>query len=134
MIVIYAIYRKSNDECVYVGQSKNIEVRCATHLKNKEKFNDDGYFYECLESFDFYDLNMLLDREAYWINKMEPTFNIIRDRSMPDSVKLKVSESQKCLPETEYCKKHKTLMRLQRQKEKKKLQYYYDFLGNRIYF
>ena len=133
MIGIYAIYRKSDDECAYIGQSKNIEARCEGHLKNKEKFNDDGYFYECLESFDFYDLNILLDREAYWINKMNPIFNIIKNRSMPDNVKLKISESQKCLPKTEYGKQHKKLMRLQRTKEKKKQQHYYDFLGNRVY-
>lgn len=133
MIGIYAIYRKSNDECVYVGQSKNIEARCKGHLQNKEKFNNDGYFYECLESFDFYDLNMMLDKEAYWINKMEPTFNIIRDRKKPESVKHKISESNKCLPETEYGKVHKTLMKLDRTKKKKKQQYYYDFYGNRIY-
>lgn len=90
MIGIYAIYRKSDDACVYVGQSKEIEKRILMHIKyrcGRFKNITDELYYKALETFDYYDKENQLNREAYWINELNPELNIIRDRHL--SVEMK---------------------------------------------
>ncbi|MEE3490621.1 MAG: GIY-YIG nuclease family protein [Methanobrevibacter sp.] len=82
MIGIYGIFRKSDDKCMYVGQSKNVNERIKQHLNGKTNthFNSEEYYGEMLEQH-FIDNNQYrLDREAYWINELNPELNIVRNR------------------------------------------------------
>ena len=70
---IYAIYRKSDDKCMYVGQSTDIEARINNHLSTK--FNKDDYYHKVLEednNFSQYDLH---NKETYWISELKPLLN-----------------------------------------------------------
>lgn len=82
MIGIYAIFRKSDDKCMYVGQSKNINKRLKDHICHKNsRFNERDYYGKVIEPFDFYDKENQLNREAYWIKELNPELNIIRDET-----------------------------------------------------
>lgn len=101
MIGIYAIYRKSDDKCLYVGQSKNIERRINEHTKYKYNShlnleNIDCYG-KCIEIFDFYEKENQLNREAYWIDLLKPELNIDKNRHhfVSNETRNKMSESQK---------------------------------------
>lgn len=66
---IYSIY--SGDNCVYVGQSRNITSRLATHLSGK--------YSECtkINIYLIEDINLLDNTERYAICKLKPIDNII---------------------------------------------------------
>lgn len=96
MIGIYAIFRKSDDKCMYVGQSKNIKQRLYAHFCDKNKrFNYDEYYYKVVEEFDTYDRNRNLDREAYWINKLNAELNEWRNRQPSEKWRKEQSERMK---------------------------------------
>ena len=82
MIGIYAIFRKSDNKCMYVGQSKDVERRIIYHLKYNTNINVDklNYYGKIIETFDFYDKENQLNREAYWINELNPELNTCRNR------------------------------------------------------
>lgn len=93
---IYAIFKKDTNECVYVGQSKNIERRSYQHLRPGGKYNN--HYCKTVEVIsDNESLNYMRDREAYWINKLQPSDNIIRNRSfnMPEVTKQKIGKALK---------------------------------------
>ena len=80
---IYAIYK--NDICYYVGQSKNLPSRVATHLSGKYSVADRvDLFFVDLEAFDdFYDRSkdnqrrILENNESRAIDLLEPIENIL---------------------------------------------------------
>lgn len=84
MIGIYAIYRKSDDKCMYVGESKNIEQRLNHHLKYNAthiNVNDKEYYGKPIELHDTDDRKFRMSREVFWINELNPELNQIRDGS-----------------------------------------------------
>lgn len=82
---IYAIY--NNEVCLYIGQSKNIASRLATHLKGKYKTATDIFIWDITElGFDdFYERNKLsqqsiLDNsEKYFMTIFKPIENLLID-------------------------------------------------------
>ena len=105
MIGIYAIFRKSDDKCMYVGESNNTEHRLHRHFKGFThiKVNEKEHYGKVIETFDVYDKENQLDREAYWIRKLNPVLNKIRnkqylyliDRHRSEETKQKISEALK---------------------------------------
>ena len=90
MIGIYAIFRKSDDKCMYVGQSKDVERRKREHFGKNSKFNVTDHYFKVLESFESIDNETKLNREAYWINELNPELNICRNRHFnltPEQIK-----------------------------------------------
>lgn len=84
---LYAIYK--NNLCLYVGQSKNLASRIATHLTGKYKScNRVDVFYICEMYEDFYtreaktQKEILEHNEMFLINTLNPTENIIVDREL----------------------------------------------------
>ncbi len=77
MIGIYAIYRNSDDICVYVGQSKNIQSRIWMHFNGFShiKIKQDDYYWRVIEEHNIDDKQYRLDREEYWIDKLQPVYN-----------------------------------------------------------
>ena len=75
MIGIYGIYRKSDDVCVYVGQSKHIELRVCQHFTPLQKYNKDEYYYKVIEECDNIKRSEMLKKESYWIDKLSPVDN-----------------------------------------------------------
>ena len=84
---IYAIYKKGI--CLYVGQSKNLASRVATHLCGKYKEADYIYIFDIRDiGFSDYDKRndvskkSILDNcEKYMISLLKPIENIIADFS-----------------------------------------------------
>lgn len=89
MIGIYGIFRKSDDKCVYVGESKNIKNRWNCHCSTQGIFNCDEFYLKILEQYDVDDKEYRLNREAYWINELNPELNIVRDRTFSHSEETK---------------------------------------------
>lgn len=83
MIGIYAIYRTIDNKCMYVGQSMNVENRIRQHLRGHmhKMFNKEEYFGKILEEHLNDDKTYRLQRETYWINKLNPELNHITDGS-----------------------------------------------------
>lgn len=83
MIGIYAIYRKSDDRCMYVGQSNRVEGRIYDHLRGHSKntdFNDVDYYGKILQTFKNDDKEERLNIEAEWITELNPECNKIKNR------------------------------------------------------
>ena len=79
-IGIYGIFRKTDDKCIYIGQSKNIEGRWKSHCSKRGKFNRNEYYVKVLEQHNIDDKEYRLNRESYFINQLNPEMNIVRDR------------------------------------------------------
>lgn len=94
MIGIYAFYRKSDNKCLYVGQSKNLEHRTYAHMCPSGMFYNKDVYYNYVETFDYYNLENQLDREAYWINVLKPELNKFRDRTWNAEQRKQISERQ----------------------------------------
>ena len=87
---IYVIY--SEQLCLYVGQSKNLASRIATHLKGKYEIDNvsikiylpecNGYGEEFYEKSSDLQREILLLNESYFIKKLKPIENIIADHSI----------------------------------------------------
>lgn len=93
MIGIYGIFRKSDDKCVYVGESKDITGRIKAHFIGKNaRFNKEEYYGEMIEQHFINDKQYRLDREAYWINELNSECNKMRDRHNSEEQKKKQSE------------------------------------------
>lgn len=82
---IYAIYKE--DVCLYVGQSKNMASRIATHLKGKYKSATDIFIWR-VEDIGFPDFigknidaqNEILNNCENWLmSKLKPIENLIID-------------------------------------------------------
>jgi len=80
---IYAIYNKN--VCLYVGQSKNIASRIATHLRGKYKKATEIYIWD-VEEIGFDDFNdrnkdaqkgILDNCEKYLMSKLKPVDNLL---------------------------------------------------------
>lgn len=98
MIGIYAIYRTSDNKCIYVGQSKNIERRIYEHTKRpSSRLIQEECYGKAIEIYDSYDANTQLDREAYWINILSPELNktINRHHIWTEEAKQKMSQKLK---------------------------------------
>ncbi len=67
---IYAIFK--DDICLYVGQSKNIPSRLATHLNGKYKIADTIFVFH-----DDADIDDLLPSEKYLIKHLKPIENVL---------------------------------------------------------
>lgn len=83
MIGIYGIFRKSDDKCMYVGQSKDIYGRIKDHLSGKSNtpFNKEDYYGDMIEQHFINDKAYRLQREAYWIKELNPKLNKIKDET-----------------------------------------------------
>lgn len=92
MIGIYAFFRRNNNKCLYVGQSKNLEHRTRAHMCPSGMFYNKDVYYEFVETFDYYDLENQLNREAYWINVLNPELNIFRNRTWDEDYRQKFRE------------------------------------------
>ena len=71
---VYLVIGKNGS---YVGQSKRIELRIRhSHMSNNSKISPikDFISYEILEYVQ--DKTKRLEREAYWIDKLNPSLNI----------------------------------------------------------
>lgn len=80
MIGIYAIFRKEDDVCLYVGQSINVEHRVSQHFNMRHSHIDlhggkKKYYFKIVETLYDKDREVLRDHEAYWINKLDPLLN-----------------------------------------------------------
>lgn len=89
-IGIYKITNNINAKC-YIGQSCNIYRRWNAHINISKNKNDKAYNYplyddfrkyglknftfEIIESFDTYNLELMLERESYWINFYKAEYN-----------------------------------------------------------
>ena len=98
MIGIYAIYRKSDDKCMYVGQSKRLESRINEHINGLKKSHldliPDTCYGKIIEIFDMYDIEKQLNREAYWIDILKPELNKVRNRH--DCVETIIKKKDRC--------------------------------------
>lgn len=70
----YVIFKE--DVCLYVGQSKNLPSRLATHLKGKYETADKILIYQRYDDND-----ELLNTEKYLINLFKPIENLLVDFS-----------------------------------------------------
>lgn len=105
-IGIYCI-RNTIDGKRYIGKSKNIEGRWASHrneIKNRylrsavNKYGIEAFAFEIIESFDAIDEDMLAEREIFWMDHFHSCdrrsgYNLRRD----SSVRIVVSEETKTL-------------------------------------
>lgn len=98
-IGIYGIFRKSDNKCMYIGQSKEIENRIRSHLLKHNKSqqhlwiivdNKNDYYGKILEEHKFDDREYRLNREAYWIKELNPELNVVRNRNMGKEQKEKM--------------------------------------------
>lgn len=92
MIGIYAIYRKSDDRCLYVGQSKNLEHRIYAHTCPSGMFYNQDVYHEFVETFDYYDKENQLNREAHWIDELDPELNKFKNRTWNEEQRKQISE------------------------------------------
>jgi len=100
MVGIYGILRKSDNKCVYVGESRDINGRIKYHLTRKRTpFNKDEYYGKTLETHDIDDKTYRLNREAFFINKLNPELNVVRDRHFHHSEETKKKQSKANLGE-----------------------------------
>lgn len=83
MIGIYGIFRKSDDKCMYVGESKDVRTRIKHHLwgNTKNLFNKEEYYGDVIEEHMINNKQFRLEREAYWIEQLKPELNIVRDET-----------------------------------------------------
>lgn len=98
MIGIYGIFRKSDDKCMYVGESIDVDRRIYDHLRGNSintNFNKTEYYGKTLETHDVDDKQYRLDREAYFIKTLNPELNIRRDRHwhLSEETKKKIKEN-----------------------------------------
>lgn len=74
MYYLYKYLDKNTEDCLYVGQTKNLYTRHLSHLCNKnEDWCNDLVIMKYIEVPDKYNLNFL---EMYLINKEIPKYNI----------------------------------------------------------
>jgi hypothetical protein len=89
--MLCGIYKISIGNSFYIGSSKHIEFRWATHKRHMQAgthnrlvmsaFNkDSNAYYEIVELCD---LKSLLEREQYYINHLKPTLNISQQAGRP---------------------------------------------------
>lgn len=95
-IGIYAIYR--DEVCLYVGQSKNMASRIATHLSGKYKECTSVIVYRSNEEETF----ILDETEKFVMQQLKPSENIQIDFSY----KIDMGKIMECgiLYEMDYCK------------------------------
>ena len=81
MIGIYAIFRKSDDKCMYVGQSECIERRIGQHLTNNTHIdvNSEEYYGKPIEIHNIDDKKYRIEREKFWIHELNPELNKYTD-------------------------------------------------------
>ena len=100
MIGIYKITNLITNDC-YIGQSRNLKKRINNHhqkgIHSKlfeehiSKYGWGNFQVEILEECREEDL---LEREAYYIDLLKPTYNtIVRGRDVPQKTRDKISES-----------------------------------------
>lgn len=87
---IYIIRSKIKPERIYVGSSARVNHRMSIHKtqlkhgrhnnaklsRHVNKYGLDDLFFEVIETFDFISKEELLEREQYYINTLNPFFNI----------------------------------------------------------
>lgn len=105
MVGIYKITNLSTGQC-YVGQSIHIEDRWKEHfckgygaVHNKEfqdaidQYGIEGFSFRVLEECE---PEALRDRERYWINALNPSYNSVVDgHDVSEETRAKISESLK---------------------------------------
>lgn len=83
---VYKITNNITNEC-YIGSSKDIKERWHSHrnpatwkqhpnsklYKDMAKFDRDNFVFEIVE-----ETNNLKEREQYWIDRLEPGYNVMR--------------------------------------------------------
>ena len=111
MIGIYKITNLITNDC-YIGQSRNLKKRINNHhqkgIHSKlfeehiSKYGWGNFQVEILEECREEDL---LEREAYYIDLLKPTYNtIVRGRDVPQETRDKISESLTGLKQSEETK------------------------------
>jgi len=86
---------------MYVGQSKDINSRIKHHLSGKShlSFNKEEYYGKMIEEHFINDKTYRLNREAFFINKLNPELNVVRDRHFHHSEETKKKQSKAKLGE-----------------------------------
>lgn len=89
MIGIYGIFRKADDKCMYVGESKDINGRIKAHLNGhtRNTFSKDEYYGDVIEEHMINNKQFRLEREAYWIEQLNPELNEVRNRHQSEELK-----------------------------------------------
>lgn len=111
MVGVYKITNRITGD-FYIGKSKNVRKRLNNHHQkgiHSKKFDDDIEKYgwssfdkEIIEECNPEDL---LEREAFYIRTMNPTYNkIVRGRKLEDNVKKIISEKLKGKKQSEETK------------------------------
>lgn len=119
---IYCLKNTVNDKC-YIGSAQKLNYRLWNHkhklikgnhankiLQNfVNKYGINTLYFEILEKVE--DINRLLEREQYYLDKLTPEFNILKTAgsnigtTMSKEQKLKISKSRKGILHTEETKK-----------------------------
>lgn len=108
MVGIYKITNLITGDC-YIGQSRNLKKRINNHHQkgiHSKLFEDHikEYGWESFETeiLEECDTEVLLEREAYYIELLKPTYNtIIRGRDVPKETRDKISKSLTGLKQSE---------------------------------
>ncbi|TAN66646.1 GIY-YIG nuclease family protein [Paraclostridium sordellii 8483] len=80
MYYLYKYLDSNSNECLYIGQTKNLYTRHLNHLSNKkEEWCNDSVIMKYIEVPDKDNLNFL---EMYLINKELPKFNTVGKKRM----------------------------------------------------
>lgn len=93
---IYAIFRKCDDKCMYIGQSIDCERRILAHMRGNTHTpieNKDYYYTDIIEKHGFDSTEFRLSREAFWINIFEPEWNKMCDRTHCEESRQKISKN-----------------------------------------
>lgn len=110
MAVIYKILNLKTNDC-YIGSTTNADKRWKTHQKFlrynhhhssclQEDWNKySGWFFK-FEIIEYCEIDKLIEREQYWIDSLNPTYNIRRTAQSnfglkrSDATKLKMKDAR----------------------------------------
>lgn len=103
MYYLYKYLDKNTEECLYVGQTKNLYTRHLDHLCNKkEDWCNNLVIMKYVEVPDRYNLNFL---EMYLINKEMPKYNISgKDKMDLNFIKIEFSPEWKIYKKEDFLK------------------------------
>ena len=102
---IYAIVNTTNDK-VYIGSAVYIKVRLSVHKKHLiagthvnihlqrawDKYGDGAFVFTIIERCE---KDKLIEREQYWIDELEPSYNILKKAGSFLGYKASVESNEK---------------------------------------
>lgn len=100
---VYAI--TVDGQIVYVGMSKNLYQRCCQHIYNTQNamLNQEhkyllllsaqlgGHQIDCMP-LEYCDIELLRDKESWWIEDQQPILNILTPTGKQDITELKIED------------------------------------------